>query len=385
VLQENIAGARLVKAFVRAEHESQRFHEVNDDLTQRTVHVMQFMSVMSPALTIFVNIGMVVVIWYGGLQTIGGAMQIGQVVAFTNYLLTTMTPLIMMTQLSNTWANGFASAKRIFRVLDTEPEISFPQEDAPLPESWSNRIDFKNVSFHYNGNSDLEVLEGIDLTAAPAQIVAVLGATGSGKSSLVNLIPRFYDPTGGVISMGELNIRTLKEKTLLSQIGIVPQESILFSGTVRENICYAKADATDEEVEQAAKVAQAHDFIMGFAKGYAAYVEERGTNLSGGQKQRIAIARAILTRPRVLILDDATSSVDVETETRIQDALRSFMQGSTIFMVAQRISTVLNADKIIVLDKGHLVAEGSHSELMRSSPVYREIFESQLGNGFHKE
>ncbi|NMC28986.1 MAG: ABC transporter ATP-binding protein [Pelolinea sp.] len=385
VLQENIAGARLVKAFVRAEHESQRFHEVNDDLTQRTVHVMQFMSVMSPALTIFVNIGMVVVIWYGGLQTIGGAMQIGQVVAFTNYLLTTMTPLIMMTQLSNTWANGFASAKRIFRVLDTEPEISFPQEDAPLPESWSNRIDFKNVSFHYNGNSDLEVLEGIDLTAAPAQIVAVLGATGSGKSSLVNLIPRFYDPTGGAISMGDLNIRTLKEKTLLSQIGIVPQESILFSGTVRENICYAKADATDEEVEQAAKVAQAHDFIMGFAKGYAAYVEERGTNLSGGQKQRIAIARAILTRPRVLILDDATSSVDVETETRIQDALRSFMQGSTIFMVAQRISTVLNADKIIVLDKGHLVAEGSHSELMRSSPVYREIFESQLGNGFHEE
>ncbi len=294
---------------------------------------MQFMSVMSPALTIFVNIGMVVVIWYGGLQTIGGAMQIGQVVAFTNYLLTTMTPLIMMTQLSNTWANGFASAKRIFRVLDTEPEISFPQEDAPLPESWSNRIDFKNVSFHYNGNSDLEVLEGIDLTAAPAQIVAVLGATGSGKSSLVNLIPRFYDPTGGAISMGDLNIRTLKEKTLLSQIGIVPQESILFSGTVRENICYAKADATDEEVEQAAKVAQAHDFIMGFAKGYAAYVEERGTNLSGGQKQRIAIARAILTRPRVLILDDATSSVDVETETRIQDALRSFMQGSTIFML----------------------------------------------------
>jgi ATP-binding cassette subfamily B protein len=385
VLQENIAGARLVKAFVRTEYESQRFHAVNDDLTQRTVHVMQFMSVMSPALTIFVNIGMVVVVWYGGLQTIAGAMQIGQVVAFTNYLLTTMTPLIMMTQLSNTWANGFASAKRIFRVLDTEPEISFPQEDAPLPESWSNRIDFKNVSFHYNGNSDLEVLEGIDLTAAPAQIVAVLGATGSGKSSLVNLIPRFYDPTGGVISMGELNIRTLKEKTLLSQIGIVPQESILFSGTVRENICYAKADATDEEVEQAAKVAQAHDFIMGFAKGYAAYVEERGTNLSGGQKQRIAIARAILTRPRVLILDDATSSVDVETETRIQDALRSFMQGSTIFMVAQRISTVLNADKIIVLDKGHLVAEGSHSELMRSSPVYREIFESQLGNGFHKE
>lgn len=381
VLQENIAGARLVKAFVRADHESQRFGEVNEDLTLGTVRVMQFMSSMSPALTIFVNIGMILVIWYGGLQTIQGELQIGQVVAFTNYLLTTMTPLILMANLSNTWANGLASAKRINQILDVEPEITFPTQEAQIPQGWSNAVEFSEVSFHYNGNNNLEVLEGINLRARPAQIVAVLGATGSGKSSLVNLIPRFYDPSRGEVRIGDLNIKVLKEATLLSQIGIVPQESILFSGTVGENISYGKACATDEEIEMAAKVAQAHDFIMSFPKGYASYIEERGANLSGGQKQRIAIARAIITRPRILILDDATSSVDVETETKIQDGLREYVQGSTIFMVAQRISTVLNADRIIVLDKGRLVAQGSHAALMKKSRIYREIYESQLGNG----
>lgn len=384
VLQENIAGARLVKAFVRGDHELQRFNTANEELTDKTVRVMQFMSSMSPLLTIFINLGVVMVIWYGGRQTIQGEMQLGQIVAFTNYLLTTMTPLIMMTQLSNTWANGLASARRINEVLDAVPEVPQAGNAIPLSAQALNRVDFQDVSFHYKGNSDLEVLEQINFRAEPGQTVALLGATGAGKSSLINLIPRFYDVTHGQVDIAGQDVRGLQEDSLLAHIGIVPQETILFSGTIRENIAYGKPDATDDEVIAAAKAAQAHDFIMSFSQGYNTHVEERGANLSGGQKQRIAIARAIITKPPILILDDATSSVDVETETLIQDALDKTIYDRTTFVVAQRISTVLNADKIIVLDKGHIAAEGKHAELIKSSPIYQEIYESQLGNGFHK-
>lgn len=383
VLQENIAGARLVKAFVRADHETHRFNQSNEELTDETVRVMQFMSSMSPVLTIFINVGVVLVIWYGGLQTINGSMQVGQIVAFINYLLTTMTPLIMMTQLSNTWANGLASARRINEVLDTVPEVKEISDAVALPAESMSRVTFQDVNFHYRGDGNMEVLESINLKAEPGQMVAILGATGAGKSSLINLIPRFYDATHGQVKIDDTSVCDLAEDSLLSHVGIVPQETILFSGTVRENICYGKPDATDEEVIAAAKAAQAHDFIMKLPQGYNSHVEERGANFSGGQKQRIAIARALITRPRILILDDATSSVDVETETLIQDALKEIMKDRTSFIVAQRISTVLNADKIIVLDKGRIVAEGRHSELLKSSPIYQEIYESQLGNGLH--
>ena len=383
VLQENIAGARLVKAFVRADHEAQRFEDANTDLTDRTVRVMQFMSTMSPALTVFVNIGIALVIWYGGLQTIQGQMQVGQIVAFTNYLLTTMTPLILMVQLSNTWANGLASAHRINEVLDTEPEVQEAAEAVALPAQTRSRVNFRDVDFHYRGESNLAVLENINLTAEPGQTIAILGATGAGKSTLINLIPRFYDATDGQVQVDDRDVRTLQEESLLEQVGIVPQESILFSGTVRENLCYGRPDATEEEMMAAARAAQAHEFIMNLPEGYDTHVEERGANFSGGQKQRLAIARALVMHPRILILDDATSSVDVETETLIQDALKDIMQDRTSFVVAQRISTVLNADKIIVLDRGRIVASGRHADLIRTSPVYREIYESQLGNGVH--
>lgn len=385
VLQENIAGARLVKAFVRADFEGERFETTNEDYTTHSTRVMQFMSIMSPVLTVFVNIGLVLVIWAGGLQAIGGGMTVGQIVAFTNYLLTTMTPLIMMTMLSNVWANGIASGQRINEVLEVQPEVQAAPNARSLPESARGRVAFENVSFHYNGNNTMPVLEGIDLVAEPGETVAILGATGSGKTSLVNLIPRFYDVSEGQVCIDGVDLRDLEPDNLLAVTGIVPQETVLFSGTVRDNIRFGRTEAGDDEVVAVAKAAQADDFIMRLPNGYDTHVEQRGVNLSGGQKQRIAIARALLTRPKILILDDSTSSVDVETETKIQNALAESMKDRTSFVVAQRISTVLTADKIVVLDKGRIVAQGNHAELMESSPVYREIYESQLGNGLKVE
>jgi ATP-binding cassette, subfamily B, multidrug efflux pump len=385
VLQENIAGARLVKAFVRADRESQRFEAANEDFTERNVKVMTFMSTMSPVLTFFVNIGIVAVVYSGGMRVIQGSMTDGQIVAFINYLSTTMGPLLMMTLLANTWANGIASARRVNEVLDTLPEVQDIPEAILLPELKQATVKFNDVSFHYNGSSDCTVLDRINLAAEPGKTIAILGATGAGKSSLINLIPRFYDPSSGGVEIDGVDIRTVKQDSLLAHVGIVPQETILFSGTVRDNIRYGKPDASEEEVVAAAKVAQAHDFILRLPQGYDTHIEERGVNLSGGQKQRIAIARAVILSPTILIMDDSTSSIDVETETKIQDELQKVMKDRTSFVVAQRISTVLRADKIIVIDQGQIAAEGTHAELIQSSPIYQEIYESQLGNGFKEE
>jgi ATP-binding cassette subfamily B protein len=383
VLQENTAAARLVKAFVRADFEGNRFEGANEAYTENSVRVMRIMSSLSPALTMCVNIGMVIVIWSGGMQSIQGNLTIGQIVAFTNYLLTTMGPLTMMVMLSNTWASGIASAKRVNEILDTVPEVQDAPNAESLPESMQGRLVFENVSFHYD--SAEPVLDHINLTIEPGQTVAILGSTGAGKSTLVNLVPRFYDVTAGRILLDGVDIRQVRQDALLAHIGIVPQESVLFSGTVGDNIRYGVPAASDEEVIAAAKAAQAHDFIIGLSKGYETHIEERGTNLSGGQKQRVAIARALLTKPKILILDDSTSSVDVDTETKIQDALESNMRQHTTLVVAQRISTVLKADKIVVIDNGIIAAEGTHKELMQSSPIYQEIYESQLGGGFRLE
>ena len=380
VLQENIAGVRLVKSFVRADFEGERFERANEAYTGQSVRMLQVVSTMSPVLTMCVNIGMVIVVWAGGIQSVQGNMSVGQIVAFTNYLLTTMVPLIMMTILSNIWAGGIASAKRVNEVLDTVPEVRDAPDAIALPEPAEGRLVFENVSFRYNGAHAESVLEGIDLTIEPGQTVAFLGSTGSGKSTLVNLVPRFYDVSAGRILLDGIDIRRLRQDSLLALIGIVPQETVLFSGTVRDNIRYGVPGAGDGEIFAAAEAAQAHDFILALPQGYDTHVEERGTNLSGGQKQRIAIARAIMMRPKILILDDSTSSVDVETETKIHEALKERMLGCTTLMVAQRISTVLKADKIVVLEGGSIAAEGPHAELIAACPIYREIFESQLGD-----
>jgi ATP-binding cassette subfamily B protein len=385
VLQEDVAAASLVKAFVRADFEGERFEEANEAFTDYSIRVLEFMSSMSPVLTVCVNIGMVIVIWAGGVQAIRGELSIGQIVAFTNYLLTTMTPLTMMTMLSNVWAGGIASAKRVNEVLETVPEVQDMPGARVLPEASPGRVILEDVSFHYNGLGNEAVLDGVSLVAEPGQTVAILGATGAGKSTLINLVPRFYDVTAGQILIDGIDIRQIQQDSLLARIGVVPQETILFSGTVRENIRYGSPGASDEEVVAAAKAAQAHDFILDLSQGYDTHVEERGANLSGGQKQRIAIARALLIHPKILILDDSTSAVDVETETKIQDALEAQTPRRTSLVVAQRISTVLRADKIIVIDKGRVVAEGTHQELLRSSPIYQEIYESQLGDGYQQQ
>ena len=379
VLQENIAGARLVKALVRADHEGARFAVVNGEMTDQSIRVMKFMAAMMPVLSVCVSAGMVIVVWSGGLQAIQGRLSLGQIVAFANYLLSTMVPLVMMTLLSNTWAAGLASLRRLDEIFDTVPDVRDAPDAIALPATAQPRVALDEVSFAYHGAGNEPVLTGVSLDAAPGQTVAILGATGAGKSTLVNMIPRFYDATAGRVLIDGHDVKAVTHDSLLSLAGVVPQEAILFSGTVRDNIRYGRPDAGEDDVIAAAKAAQAHEFISRLPRGYDAPVEPRGANFSGGQKQRLALARALLLRPRLLILDDSTSAVDVRTEIQIQDALDADKAGRTTFVVAQRISTVLKADQILVLDKGRVVARGKHRDLLASSAVYREIYDSQLG------
>ncbi len=392
VMQENLAGARVVKAFVRAAHEIGRFKTANNALMDQTVQAARLVVLAMPFMMLTVNLGVVGALCFGGLQVTYGAMQVGQIIAFINYLMRTLMSLLMSSMLVMMTARAQASAERIQQVLESTPKVE-NRPDAVTTFAPLGKVAFENVAFSYESDGHDPVLgngkssRGISFVAEPGQTVAILGATGAGKSSLINLIPRFYDVTGGRVTIDGVDVRDIDKDALRRNIGVALQESVLFSGTIRDNIRYGRPEATEKEVIAAAKMAQAHTFITEFPDGYDTEVGQRGVNLSGGQKQRIAIARALLTRPTVLILDDSTSSVDVETEIKIQDALENMMQDlasqntGTVFVIAQRISTVLNADKILVLDDGRIAAEGTHSELLTSSPIYREIYNSQLGNG----
>lgn len=380
VLQENLAGMRLVKAFVRSNEENRRFSVVNDDLMDQNIRVQRLFAVVMPTMMVVINLGMALIILVGGKQTIAGAMTTGQLMAFLNYLMFAMFPLIMMAMLVVMLSQAEASAGRINAVLETKSSI----EDKPGARelaSVEGRVAFENVAFSYGKDCGDPVLQDASFVAEPGQTIAILGETGSGKTTLVNLIPRFYDVCGGRVTVDGVDVRDVTLNSLRSHMGISLQEAVLFTGTVRDNIRYGRPDASDEEVQAAARVAEAEQFILGLPQGYDTKVEERGANLSGGQKQRIAIARALLMKPSILILDDSTSAVDVDTEARIQEALLKAHAGATVIMVATRISTVLGADKILVLDKGRIAAEGTHQELMQTSPIYQEIYESQLGNG----
>jgi ATP-binding cassette, subfamily B, multidrug efflux pump len=320
----------------------------------------------------------VIIVWVGGVQAIGGTLSVGQIVAFNNYLMSTMFPIINLGMMVGFISAADASAQRIFEVLDEKPAVQESAQPKELP-AVCGHVALENVSFSYDGNANESVLKDVNLQAEPGQTLAILGATGSGKSTIVNLLPRFYDVTQGQVTMGGVDVRDLRLGELRKQVGMVQQESVLFTGTVRDNIAYGRPEASDDEVVAAAQAAQAHDFIMSFPDGYRTLIGQRGVNLSGGQKQRIAIARALLVKPHILILDDSTSSVDLETEGRIQQALDGLAGDCTRLIIAQRISSAMDADKIAVLDRGHVAAFGTHEQLMATSPLYREIYRSQLG------
>jgi len=380
VLQENIAGVRLVKSFVRGPWETGRFGKANAELTGETVRAMRYMASLGPALTLILNAAVVLVVWIGGASVTEGGLKVGRVVAFVHYLMAVLGPLVMTSQLANVWANGMASSRRIGEILDA-PDAEEPAAPIPLPPGTGLAVEFRNVTFRYDPADEMPVVDRVSFVAEPGKTLAILGATGSGKSTIVNLIPGFYRPGSGSVLIGGVPAESLRRADVLSQVAVVPQESILFTGTARDNVRYARPTATDGEVEGAARDAEAHGFVSAMPEGYGSRIEERGANLSGGQKQRLAIARALLPNPDVLVLDDSTSAVDTATETRIHDAVARRMQGKTLIVVAQRVSTVINADRIVVLENGRVSAAGTHRELLASSALYREIYDSQLGGG----
>jgi ATP-binding cassette, subfamily B, multidrug efflux pump len=376
ILQENLTGIRVVKAFGRENGEAEKFDEQNRELLKKNIFAVRIWAYYFPFLGFLTGLAAAVILWYGGREVIFGRMQLGELVAFNSYLLMLVMPMRMLGWVVNMSQRALTSAERVYEILDTEPEI----DDLPGAIELSGaagEVVFEQVSFAYR--EGIEALKDISFTAHPGETVAIVGTTGSGKTTLVSLIPRFYDPTAGQVRIDGHNISGYTLHSLRRVIGFVSQDTFLFSATIGENIGYGDARSTPEKIVAAAKAAQIHDFIATLPQGYDTLVGERGVNLSGGQKQRISIARALLKNPKVLILDDYTSSVDAHTEYLIRQALDTLMEGRTSFVIAQRISTVLAADLILVMDQGEIVARGNHHELLQNSPLYREIYDIQFG------
>jgi ATP-binding cassette subfamily B protein len=376
ILQENLAGLQVVKAFVRERQEQTRFNATADEVMDQQIKVSRTFSFIFPLVFLVGNLGQAAALYFGGRQILDGALTIGEWQKFSLYLVYVFFPLGQLGFIISLTAQAAASADRIFEILDARNEVQ-DKPDAIALDGIQGRVTFDDVSFRYFSAGE-PVLSHVSFIAEPGQTIALLGATGSGKSSIISLIPRFYDVSEGHVLIDDHDVRDLKIENLRSKIGIVLQETTLFGGTIRDNIAFGRPDAPLDDIIAAAQAAAAHEFIIEFPAGYDTPVGERGATLSGGQKQRIAIARALLMNPQILIMDDSTSSVDLATEYRIQQALDKLMIGRTSFVIAQRISTVLNADQIIVLDKGRITAQGTHAELLENSPIYAEIYHSQL-------
>lgn len=379
VVQENVSGARVVKAFTREEYEINRFDNANTDLMTTNLKVQKLLATLNPILMIIMNASVIAIIMIGGFQVEAKAMQVGEVMAAVTYITQILMSVMMVGMMFQQVSRSAASMKRVNEVLSTNPVISDGHKSADSDNSGT--VEFRNVGFSYPGSSGKPVLSGIDLKVGKGQMIAILGSTGCGKTSLVNLVPRFYDATEGDVLVDDVNVKDYDVDTLRSKIGVVLQKSELFSGTVAENIRWGCETATDEEVKTAAKIAQAEEFIDGFNDGYDTMISEKGASLSGGQKQRMAIARAIIKKPEILIFDDSTSALDLSTEAKLHKALRENLSGVTVIMIAQRIASVMRADKIAVLENGSICAFGTHKELMESSSVYRDIYYSQMKQG----
>jgi ATP-binding cassette subfamily B protein len=381
VLQEDLRGIRVVRAFSGEAREAERYRKINDELLGHNLGIIDAIATNFPFVGFFANLGTLVVVGVGGLLIFRQRLTLGELLAFNSYLGFLLMPLMTLGFIAAQISRAGASALRVFELLDTQVEVADKPGAQTLPPL-KGRVELRDVRFRYAG-SEREILRGVSFVAEPGQLVAILGTTGSGKSTIINLIPRFYDVTGGAVLLDGHDVREVTLSSLRSQIGVVLQDALLFSGTVRENIAYGRPEATQEQIHAAAEAAQAAEFIAGLPQGYDTVVGERGVGLSGGQRQRLAIARALLTDPRLLILDDSTSAVDAGTEAAIQDALDRLMRGThrTALVIAQRISTVRDADLILVLDEGRVVAQGTHEQLLGSSPLYNEILGSQLQAG----
>ena len=376
VLRENLTGIRVIRAFNRTGYERARFDVANRDLTDTAIKVNRLMAYLMPVMMLLMNFTSIAIIWFGGIRIDAGEMQVGALMAFLQYAMQIMFSLLMLSMLFVMLPRAQVSAVRINEVLDMAPEINDPAI-AQLPARKTGVVEFRDVTFNYPGAEE-PAISNISFTANPGEIVAIIGGTGSGKSTLLNLIPRFYDVASGAILVDGIDLRDMSQEDLRSKIGLIPQQAVLFSGTVADNIRFGKDDATGEEVRHAALTAQAIDFISAMPDGFDSHISQGGTNVSGGQKQRLSIARALVRKPQIYLFDDSFSALDFKTDAKLRAALKRETSGATMIIVAQRVSTVLDADKIIVLDEGRIVGMGQHRELLGTSEVYREIVASQL-------
>ena len=376
VLRENLTGIRVIRSFNREDYEKKRFNEANADLMETAIKVNKIMAAMMPVMMLILNLSSVAIIWFGGIRISSGHMQIGDMMAFLQYAMQIMFSFIMLSMMFVMIPRASVSAARINEVLETVPDIKDPSNPSK-EERKIGTIEFQDVTFSYPG-AEVPAISHLTFSINPGEVTAIIGGTGSGKSTIINLIPRFYDPDSGRVLVGGIDVRNVKQETLRQKIGFVPQKAILFTGTIAENIRYGKENATDKEVQHAADLAQAAEFINAMPDGFNSQISQGGTNVSGGQKQRLSIARALIRKPEIYIFDDSFSALDFKTESKLRQALKEETMNSAVVIVAQRVSTIMDADQIIVMDNGEIAGIGTHIELMEKSSVYREVVMSQL-------